>query len=278
MSPPSPLVYDRLLPPPSCGLPAVDNYLEHDSGGVPGMSSRLGLSIMAALLDIQAQNEIVGDVVEIGVFEGRSVFALALALQDAETAIAIDTFDWPDAGLMGRFLAHIQRLGISEHRIQPLKADSRKMSYAEIRKMCRTQSCRLVHIDGDHNPESLVSDLGLSSALVGDAGLIVIDDMLHPSYPDITVAVQAFLDQTPAWQALCTIDRTSLVSAAKYVLCRDHWFADYDATLRKRFLRYVWPMDTIRNGYTSMILSCDQSYLPHMMGHGVPRRKGFRSA
>jgi predicted O-methyltransferase YrrM len=277
VSPSSQLVFDRLLPSPPCGLPAVDNYLEHEFDGIPGMSSRLGVSIMAALLDIQAQNKVGGDVVEIGVFEGRSVLALALALQGDEKAIAIDTFDWPDAGLIARFRGHIQRLGISENRIYPLKADSRTLSDADIRRVFGATPCRLVHIDGDHGSEAIVSDLGLSSALVSDAGLIVIDDMYHPSYPDITVAVQAFLNQAPLWKALCTIDRTSLVAAAKYVLCRDHWFASYDAALRKKFRRYVWPMDTIRNGYTSMILSCDQSYLPHMMGHGVLRRKVSRS-
>ena len=134
MSPSSQLVFDRLLPSPPCGLPAVDNYLEHEFDGIPGMSSRLGVSIMAALLDIQAQNKVVGDVVEIGVFEGRSVLALALALRGAEKAIAIDTFDWPDAGLIARFRGHIQRLGISENRIYPLKADSRTLSDADIRR------------------------------------------------------------------------------------------------------------------------------------------------
>ena len=267
------LAHEMRLPPPPSGIPIVDAYLDQTFDSIPGWSSQFSASIIGGLMDLQTKNGIEGHIVEVGVFEGRFILALARALQKGEKAFAVDTFDWPGPGVEQRFRQHVTDQELPAHLVHVVKADSRAMSPAVLNSLLNPLRCRVIHIDGDHAADSVTSDLKLGDAVVDDRGLIVLDDMLHPCYPRLTVAVYGFLDANPDWKVLCTIDRTSLASAAKYVLCRSRWLAFYTAGIRDRFKRHVWPTDVVMDGYISIILSCDQSYLTSAMYLGVSRRK-----
>lgn len=264
-------------PPPSSGVPVVDAYLDTAFESIPGWSSKFSASIVAGLMDWQTGNGIEGHLVEIGVFEGRFILALARALRGDEKAFAIDTFEWPEPSVEDRFRRHLEDQGLTADLVRTIKADSRALSPSDLSSRLHPYRCRVIHIDGDHAAESVTSDLKLSDAIVDDRGLIVLDDMFHPCYPRLTVAVFAFLDANPDWKVLCAIDRTSLVSSAKYVLCRSRWLTFYRAALQQRFKRHIWPGDVAMDGYTSLILSCDQSYLASAMYLGVTRRSLSRS-
>ena len=265
------LAFERPLPIPSSGVQGVDDYIRDGFERVPGMSSTFSAAIVAGLLQIQSENGQHGHVIEIGVFEGRFLLAMARALAADEIAIGIDTFDWPDQAVLQRFRDHCARQGLEE-RVVAFKSSSAGLGDGEVRALLGGHPCRLIHVDGDHSPASASGDLGLCDRCLDAQGLIVVDDVLHPNYPRLTLALFEFLDQRPGWRVLCAIDRTSLVGAAKYVLCRTPYFAIYDGALRTRFRRHVWPVDADMGHYRSMILSCDQSYLPSMMQYGVRRR------
>ena len=53
------------------GHPPIDRYLAHGYERVPGMSSRFAAAICGHVIRRQTALGIVGDVVEIGTFEGR---------------------------------------------------------------------------------------------------------------------------------------------------------------------------------------------------------------
>ncbi len=265
------LAFERPLPIPSSGVQDVDDYIRDGFERIPGMSSAFSAAIVAGLLQIQSEYGQLGNVIEIGVFEGRFLLALARALATNEIAIGIDTFDWPDHAVLQRFRDHCARQCLEE-RVVAFKSSSAGVGDVEIRTLLGPHPCRLIHVDGDHSPAAASGDLSLCDRTLDAQGLIVVDDVLHPNYPRLTLALFGFLDQRPEWRVLCAIDRTSLVGAAKYVLCRTPYFDAYDGALRARFRRHVWPVDADMGHYRSMILSCDQSYIPSMMLYGVRRR------
>src|SRR3989304_9003048 len=113
------------------GPAAIDRYLAESYERLRGMSSRFAAAICGHLIRRQTELGIGGELVEIGTFEGRFFIAMALGLAPGEKAIGIDRFDWPNAGVEGRFLANCAAHGIASERFVSWKADSREIARSE---------------------------------------------------------------------------------------------------------------------------------------------------
>jgi len=242
---------------PSPAHPAVSAYLADGYDRVPGMSSRFAAAICARLLRLQTEQGVSGPIAEIGAFEGRFLIALAHALEPGEVALAVDLFEWPDAGVQARFEANAARHGIAAERRVTVKADSGAMTPADLIAHARGERLRLIHIDGEHSRAALAKDLALATACLADGGLIVLDDMLHPGYPTLMVAVQHFLDAQPDIVPLCLVDRESIVAATKFVLCQRRWFERYQAPMMTIFGSWIWPMGADFEPHWCLVLSQD---------------------
>ena len=248
---------------PSCsnsvrsGIPAVDRYLEVGYATVPGMSSRFAAAICCGLMRMQTEMGVAGPVVEIGPFEGRFFIALAHALAQGETALGIDLFDWPNPEVIDRFeanCAQARRAGRQAHRLegrQPHHAPRRAAGPA------RRPPPRFVHIDGEHSRAALTRDLELATAVLAPEGVIVLDDMLHPGYPTLMVAVHEYLGRHPEMCVLCIIDRETVVAATKFVLCRTEWFKRYEEKLLEAYKDNVWPLGADFEPHWCLVLSLD---------------------
>jgi predicted O-methyltransferase YrrM len=175
------------------GIEAVDGYLDSGYTTVPGMSSRFAAAVCGGLMRIQGELGVTGPVAEIGPFEGRFFIALAHALVPGEAALGIDLFDWPDPQVIDRFEANCARHGVAPERRITWKADSRTMRPEELLAKLGGRRPRLIHIDGEHSRTALTQDLELATAVLAPAGVIVLDDMLHPGYPTLMVAVHEYL-------------------------------------------------------------------------------------
>lgn len=217
------------------GDPHIDAYLREGYESVPGMSSRFAAGICGHLMRHQTALGISGHVAEIGTFEGRFFIAMALGLQPDEHAFGFDLFDWPDAGIFGRFAANCARHGLPPESWTALRRDSRTMPPEEFRQYLGNRRVRLFHIDGDHGLDSLAADLALATAVLHPHGLIVLDDMLHPAYPFLVVAVHRFLVDNPRWRVLAVLDREDIVAAAKFVLCDVEAVPLYEGDLMESF-------------------------------------------
>jgi predicted O-methyltransferase YrrM len=216
-------------------LPAVDAYIAEGYDSVRGMSSRFSATILGWLMGHQSRNGVTGHVAEIGTFEGRLFIALALGLQPDERALGIDSFDWPNDGLLGLFQSHLRRFGLSDGQVVAHKGRSEDLTPDDVRRLLGGGAVRLFHIDGDHSREALTRDLDLAAGVLHPQGLIVLDDMLHPGYPLLIVAVHDWLERHPEYKVLAVIDREDIVAAAKFVLCRADAVALYEAELMARF-------------------------------------------
>ena len=242
---------------PSPGHPAVEAYLAKGYDSVVGMSSRFAAAICARLLRLQTEQGIKGPIAEIGAFEGRFFIALAHALEPGEIALALDIFSWPDAAVEQRFEANCEKHGIGADRRRTIKGDAGAMAPSELLAHAGGERLRFIHIDGEHSRSALARDLALATACLGEGGLIVLDDMLHPGYPTLMVAVQAYLEANPEIVPLCVIDRETIVGATKFVLCQRAWFARYEARLLEIFKGWIWPLGADFEPHWCLVLSQD---------------------
>lgn len=251
---------------PVAGLPEVDAYLDNGFAGVPGMSSRFAAAICCGAMRHQSELGVTGPIVEIGTFEGRFFIALAKALQPGELALGIDHFEWPDAKVIERFEANCAAHGIAADRCEIWKASTRDLTPASLAGRLGGRAPRLVHIDGEHTRAALTGDLELAAAVLHPAGLLVLDDMLHPGYPTLIVAVHEFLARRPELTVLCVIDRETVSAAAKFVLCRRDWFPAYEQRLLASYREWVWPLGAQFEPEWRLVLSRDTA-VPEIAPH-----------
>lgn len=244
------------------GIPAVDSYLDDGYDKVIGMSSRFAAAICCGLLRIQSDLGVKGPVAEVGAFEGRFFIAMAKALKEGERALGIDVFEWPNPQVIDRFEANCARHGVPAEKRITWKADSNKMTAAELLAKIDGEKVRLIHVDGEHTQAALTKDLDLATAVIGDGGVIVLDDMLHPGYPTLMLAVQAYLDRHPDMTVLCIIDRESIFAATKFILCQKSWFKKYEAGLLDAYRANVWPMGANFEPHWCLVLSLDTRLAP----------------
>jgi predicted O-methyltransferase YrrM len=236
------------------GNPAVDRYIAEDYETVRGMSSAFAATICGHLIRRQTALGISGHIAEIGTFEGRFFIAMALGLAEGERALGIDTFDWPNDGLLDLFHSHCARLGLAKDRYAAIKAKASELSPADVTKALGGP-VRFWHLDGDHSREALTADLALAEATLHPQGMIVLDDMLHPGYPLLIVAVHEWLERHPDWRVLCVIDREDIVAAAKFVLCQKDVVPLFEQDLMDNFKAQHWILGSEWERYFCVVLT-----------------------
>lgn len=242
---------------PSPGHAAVQAYLDGGYDSVVGMSSRFAAAICARLLRLQTEEGVSGPIAEIGCFEGRFFIALAHALEPGEVALGVDIFSWPNPEVKDRFEANCLKHGIGPERRVTVKGDSGAMTPEGLMAHAGGERFRLVHVDGEHSRTALAKDLKLATQTLSEGGLIVLDDMLHPGYPTLMVAVQAYLEAHPEIVPLCIIDRETIVGATKFVLCQRSWFERYQTRMLEIFKEQVWPLGADFEPHWCLVLSQD---------------------
>jgi hypothetical protein len=241
--------------PIASGHPAIDRYLAERYERVRGMSSRFAAAICGHLIRRQTELGIAGDIAEIGPFEGRFFIAMALGLAPGESALGIDLFDWPNAGVLDRFLANCDANGLRRDRFTAWKQQSRDITPEALRAKLKTGMVRFFHIDGEHEHASLTSDLELAHAVMHPDGVIALDDMLHPGYPMLITAVIDYLGRHPEMVVMCIIDREDIVAAAKFLLCRKDAVARYEQDLMTSFSAFHFIVGADVMGHFTLVLT-----------------------
>ncbi|MCZ8270489.1 MAG: class I SAM-dependent methyltransferase [Beijerinckiaceae bacterium] len=242
------------------GNPALDAYLEKGYSSVRGMSSVFAASISGHMIRRQTELGIRGHIAEIGTFEGRFFIALAHGLAAGEHAIGIDIFTWPSEKVLENLHANLAHHGIEANRYTAIKGSTADMEPADVIAPAKVKAdgslpIRFFHIDGQHDEPNLVKDLSLALPLMHRQGLIVLDDMLHPSYPGLVETVHKWLRAHPEWVCLAIIDREDIVAAAKYVLVREEALHLYEQDLLTTFAGNVFPMGSDVEGHFTVVLT-----------------------
>lgn len=244
------------------GNARLDAYLNEGYGEVRGMSSLFSAGICGHLIRRQTELGVTGHLAEIGTFEGRFFIAMALGLARNEHAIGIDVFTWPSEQVLTNLHENCARYGIPRRDYTAIKDDTSKMQSIDVLAPVRGGNhpganfkIRFFHIDGQHDDKHLSADLALVLPLMHQQGLIVLDDMLHPGYPELVDTVHRWLRTNRDYCVLAILDREDIVAAAKYVLCRKDAVALYEQDLLETFADKVYPLGADIVGHFACVLT-----------------------
>jgi hypothetical protein len=165
-----------------------ERYMENFSE-VQGWFEEPAIALWDCLLSLQEQTVKSGDLVEIGIWKGKSAALLALHCEVDESCVFIDTKPTDEARL------HISKV-VPEARCIYIRSNSRHLKrLPEMRDYLGR--VRWVHIDGEHTSEAVTIDLHSADTLLGPEGIVAIDDFLSPAYPQVTRAVFQYLIREP---------------------------------------------------------------------------------
>jgi predicted O-methyltransferase YrrM len=194
---------------------------------VPGWFDALDQALFSWFLSEQTAGGQTGDLAEIGVFKGKSAILIGDHLKQGEVFTVIDLFEDPSenpqaeaaqkayAGLTQRVF-EANYLRFHSHLPTVIRGESRT-----ILDHARAGIHRFVHIDGSHLYEDVRVDLESARRLLGESGVVAIDDFRSVHTPGVAAAV---------WEAIVTGRlHAFVVSESKlYATC-----ADSDEWLRK---------------------------------------------
>ncbi|MEU9736248.1 class I SAM-dependent methyltransferase [Streptomyces sp. NPDC048002] len=171
------------------------HVLPGELGDVPGWFPALDQTLFTWLLDRQRSLGERGDLLELGVYLGKSAILLGRHLRPGETFTVCDLFesDAPDGANRAetsKSYASLTRQAfernyLSFHDTLPrvLQAPSSVVAHE-----VPPGSCRFVHIDASHLYEHVYDDIGAARELLVPDGIVVLDDFRSEHTPGVSVA------------------------------------------------------------------------------------------
>ncbi|MFF2507806.1 class I SAM-dependent methyltransferase [Streptomyces sp. NPDC058067] len=171
-----------------------------DLDDVPGWFPPLDQLLFTWFLERQARQEVHGDLLELGVYLGKSAVLLGHHLQDSEKFTVCDLFegDAPDQanraeatksyGSLTRRAFEENYLSFHDDLPKVVQAPSSVIS-TEV----APRTCRFVHIDASHLYEHVYGDITAARDALLPGGVVVLDDFRSEHTPGVSVA---------AWEAV----------------------------------------------------------------------------
>ena len=209
-------------------------YARAGRNRVGGWFLRSDAEIFSAILFDQAERQVDGAALEIGVHHGRSFVPLTLCSSPAEPAIAIDIFDRQELNTVdpsGRGDYAVFRRNIERHGSWP-RARLIASSSLELKPADLGSRLRFASVDGAHWHNAVVSDLRLVEAAAAEDCVIALDDMFNPTFPEVMSGFFDWWGQRPRFTPLA-------LSAGKAYFCRPAHKARYQRVLlANRHLRF----------------------------------------
>jgi SAM-dependent methyltransferase len=199
---------------------------------INGWFSKEAASLFALLNELQRENDIEGDLFEIGTHHGKSAVLLACMAQPGRESLGIcdlfgdqsENVSASGGGDQAIFKENIRKLSLPALEINTFWKNSQNLKIQEI-----GQNFRFFHVDGGHNCNEALSDLKLAALVILPEGVIVVDDPFRPEWPGVTEAIIRFLDQHDDFTAI-------LVGFNKLILVRKESARIYSDAISKTSL------------------------------------------
>ena len=189
---------------------------------LPGWFSDLDALLFACFDEVQRNGSVRGDLLEIGVYRGKSAALLGYFVREGERLVVCDLFDSAAPGAANveeneRFYPDLSRKSFEDtflrfHRRLPevFQCDS-----TELQGSAGLQrGFRFIHVDGSHLYDIVRQDIATAHALLVEGGLVVFDDFCRPHTPGVAAAV---------WEAVAarTIRPICITDSKMYASCGD---------------------------------------------------------
>lgn len=157
-----------------------------------GWFSNQSAAIWDSLLAFQSDLGLRGDLMEIGVWAGKSASLLAKNASKGERVLLVDCEMRTEQ--ISDTLRRVQ--ASDEVAIDALEEDSAELWLHPLMQE-RYRRHRWFHIDGEHTAGAVRNDLELANKLVGKEGLVAVDDFFSWLYPQITESVLRYVREFP---------------------------------------------------------------------------------
>ena len=176
-----------------------------------GMMQTLSIALFEGFLQFQAEQNITGDMIEFGVYRGKSASVIMRHLNDGEEMFLVDIADYPELDKLSKVSTSFKFLkGKSESLLQ--EQDFLDQIPAQV---------RFSHHDASHSYINVMSEMEAMAGRIAPRGLMVLDDYGNPSYMQVVAASFHYLarEDSPV--------EVLLYSNNKAYLCRKEDFDFY---------------------------------------------------
>lgn len=161
-----------------------------------------------------------GDILEIGTFFGRSASIIATLMRPGERLVVCDAYNtnttidkYPNYPSVEQFRENV-RLVAPDFDQASLVIHN---CLSKDLKLPPDDRFRCAHIDAGHSHEEALFDLRLVADHIVKGGLIIVDDYLHPSWPGVTTAVEAFLKERNDFVVVAAMNRSAAAGQKLYL-------------------------------------------------------------
>jgi len=164
---------------------------------VPGWLEERDLRLLAEVDRLHQVHGIDGDLLEIGVYHGKTAIVLGLLLHARQRLALCDVFGdqsklSPENRIEGE--TWYDRYGMADFersylRFHPELPTVWAMPSTEIDADGLAGTFRLLHIDGSHNYEVVRQDIRTAEQLLGEGGVVVFDDWCTAHNPGVALAI-----------------------------------------------------------------------------------------
>ena len=161
-------------------------------------------AVLSQIDAIQRENEILGDMAEIGVAGGRLLIMLGLLARPQEHVLAIDVFDVQDnydptggtTTVEGVRSAYRNYVG-STDQLRLVVGDSMQLTAPTIRESMASKQMRVFSVDGAHSHFHTSNDMRLAEEVLAPGGVVMVDDITNAGWPGVIEGVaRYFLNQS----------------------------------------------------------------------------------
>ena len=172
------------------------------------------LKVILAISDAQSLAGCQGWLIEWGVHHGRGLAVLGLAAGAEEWVLGLDCFGEQELnrcgsgkGSLEATRATLTSLLGADHRVQLYATNLLKFEAQQLGSLLQSlpggyAPVRLAHIDGDHTEQGALNDLQCAAPHMHDRGVILLDDVFNPDWPEVGGAFHRFLAQHPDWKSV----------------------------------------------------------------------------
>lgn len=188
---------------------------------VAGWFSNQAIATWDSLLTLQTALGLRGNLLEIGVFKGKSAVLMVLHSRPQETCVFVDPALRKEAIDVIEIIRPQNNVWLRDMS-QNIRGDERLQSLAG--------TFRWIHVDGEHSGRAVMNDLEIAEGLLSPEGIICLDDFMSAAYPQVAMAAYRFLD--------CRSREFSLFLNGfnKGYICRTMYAPTYLRFLKERML------------------------------------------
>ena len=170
---------------------------------VPGYMMPEAMAVWDTLLEFQETNKISGGILEIGVFLGKSAVLLGLHCKKDEPLVLVDLNDFGAKEAVRKLTGKDPLYILADSHLVVQRPEL----------VALAGKFRWIHVDGDHTSRGVRNDLDISNRLLGDDGVICVDDFFTASFPQVTRVTFEFLKLTRTSSHFSFVDTTRGTSA-----------------------------------------------------------------